>query len=300
MTKIILVLILVLAFVAVDLTIIRGSKPCVEPIAYSIGTFDTRFNVSRESFLAALKTAESIWESEVGKELFNYDAQDDELKVNLIYDYRQETTSVLENIEGLLEHDRLEYTTLESRYFKSKSEYNTLESQYNAKVRAFDQASSAYEVQVTAWNSGKRTNQSEFNKLEASQRDLERMFSEVKSLESQVNAKADEVNELADDLNRLARRLNLNVDKYNDIGSTRGDTFTGGIFRSDDTGEFIDIYEFENTTKLVRILAHELGHALGLDHIEGSNSIMYHVNSGESISLSKSDKEAVRTLCKVQ
>jgi hypothetical protein len=36
--------------------------PCQSPISYSIGNFDTKFGISKEDFLSAIVSAESIWE----------------------------------------------------------------------------------------------------------------------------------------------------------------------------------------------------------------------------------------------
>ena len=36
--------------------------PCAEPIPYTLGTFDTQFNISKSYFLSALLDAKAIWE----------------------------------------------------------------------------------------------------------------------------------------------------------------------------------------------------------------------------------------------
>ena len=109
-----------------------------------------------------------------------------------------------------------------------------------------------------------------------------------------------EINALVDELNRVAKLLNLKVDTYNKIGASRGETFTGGLYKSDERGRSIDIYEFSSHDKLVRILAHEFGHALGLDHIDDSEAIMYTLNQGGKGALSKSDLAILRELCNLE
>ena len=73
------------------------SAPCEQSIMYTIGTFDGRFGLSRQTFLSVIKEAETIWEKPVGKDLFAY-ADDGSLKINLIYDYRQQATSKLKSL----------------------------------------------------------------------------------------------------------------------------------------------------------------------------------------------------------
>src|SRR3989344_3020351 len=63
--------------------------PCKQPIAYSLGSFDERFGISKDRFLEAIKKAEAIWEAPTGKDLFAYKT-DGRLKMNLVFDYRQE------------------------------------------------------------------------------------------------------------------------------------------------------------------------------------------------------------------
>ena len=75
--------------------------PCAEPIPYTLGTFDTQFNISKNYFLSALLDAKAIWEKPLGKELFTYaptNSNSNVLKINLIYDYRQQATSKLASL----------------------------------------------------------------------------------------------------------------------------------------------------------------------------------------------------------
>ncbi len=48
-------------------------SPCTSPMGYRIGTFDTRFGISRTMFLQEIKQAADTWGDAVGKTLFYYD-----------------------------------------------------------------------------------------------------------------------------------------------------------------------------------------------------------------------------------
>lgn len=275
----------------------RRYIPCKEPIPYTIGTFDRRFALSHQDFRRALLEAEAIWEKPLGRELFIYEPQEADLPINLIYDYRQEVTSTLNDLEHVVEEGETTYDTLQTKYLGLKRKYDEAKSAYNARLKAFNIKSNGYEVQVQIWNSGQRTSREQFDKLESDKAVLQQEVAGLKSSEAQINQMAQEINKLVERLNHLAESLNLKVDTYNTIGASRGDSFTGGLYHSDEDGQEIDIYEFSTKEKLVRILAHELGHALGLEHVADREAIMYHLNQGESKALTQGDLAALEALC---
>jgi hypothetical protein len=283
----------------------RAVAACSRPIAYSLETFDQRFGISREEFLSAVREAEAVWEqplrgeglSSTNRDLFSYLPEEADLSINLVYDYRQAVTQELSELEEEVEETEASYQVLESQYSVLKNQYESLESTYESRVSALEERERTYESHVRAWNSGSRTSKQEFEALEAERRSLEQEVKSIQSLEETLNSKVRELNSVINRLNRAARTLNLNVEEYNTIGASRGETFAGGTYTSSSEGERIDIYEFENRAKLVRILAHEFGHALGLEHIEDSAAIMYKLNEGEAGAAAPSDLAALKALC---
>ena len=274
--------------------------PCAEPITYGIGSFDRRFGVSYADFLEALSEAESIWERPLDKELFAYSPENGKLAVNLIYDYRQEVTNTLTEIGDEVEENEATYNALHNQFKILKSRYDTDEALYEGLVNAFNTKNDEYARLIASWNSGPRTSKKEFQELEEKRVELQNDLSKLRIAESSLNEKGREINVLVDRLNRLAKSLNLDVEQYNTVGASRGETFAGGIYSSSAEGEKIDIYEFESHAKLVRILAHELGHALGLEHIADPQAIMYKLNEGEASAATESDLAALGALCSAE
>ncbi len=281
---------------------IQELTPCTEPLPYTINNFDTKFNISREYFLSALTEAEAIWEKSYGKELFNYDplsTDGDLVKVNLIYDYRQEATSKLKSLGVVVENNQASYNNLELKYKTLNESYRREENAYGSRVATFNQAIENYEKDVAFWNKKGGAPQKEYQELEARRVALDQEMRSIQKEEARLEAMVDEINALVVALNRLADTLNLTVDKYNTTNEARGESFEEGVYITDGENAQIDIYEFSSRKKLVRVLAHELGHALGMDHVPDADSIMYEFNEGDSMTLSADDLAELAVVCKI-
>jgi predicted Zn-dependent protease len=87
---------------------------------------------------------------------------------------------------------------------------------------------------------------------------------------------------------------------YNKISDSTGETFDEGRYISDKDGQRINIFQFENENKLIRVLTHELGHSIGLDHVENSKAIMYKLNSGTNEKLTADDIKILKDLCRIE
>lgn len=279
------------------------SPACTEPISYTLGTFDDGFNISKNYFLGALADAEVIWEKPFGKELFSYapaNSSSDVLKINLIFDYRQQATSKLASLGIVVKDNRASYDMLKIKFTKLKTEFTAAKNNYDTRLKSFNDRQKAYEQQVQYWNMQGGAPGPEYDQLQTEKSVLDMELSELQTLQTKINEMVSEINALVVVLNRLASTLNLSVDKYNTIGSSRGESFEEGMYSSDGLNREIDIYEFSSRAKLLRVLAHEFGHALDLEHVDDSKAIMYRLNQGNNKTLTTADLEALKIKCQME
>ncbi|OGF64580.1 hypothetical protein A2661_01285 [Candidatus Giovannonibacteria bacterium RIFCSPHIGHO2_01_FULL_45_24] len=274
-------------------------SPCQKPIAYGLGSFDEKFGLSQKDFLDAVSKAEDVWERPMGLELFSY-KPGGALKINLIYDYRQDATLKLQKLGIAVKDTKSSYETLKAQYEAMKVSYGVLKANYEKLVAEFEVRQDSYNAEVGSWNRKGGAPKDIYDRLTAEKKALDQEFSKIKALEAELNAKVDDINAFVIVLNRLVETLNLNVTKYNEIGGAAGREFEEGTYRSGPGGEQIDIYQFDSRQKLVRVLAHELGHALGLEHLENHKAIMYRLNSGMNETATPDDLAALKTLCEIK
>jgi predicted Zn-dependent protease len=271
------------------------AESCSVPITYSIGKFDTNFNISEEEFKSAIKEAEDIWEKASGRNLFEYSAEG-EMKVSLIYDYRQESTSEISYLDSNLSQDNNYYSKLKSQYELLVSEHNQANQELNSLISSYNQRSLVYQKEVNAWNRKKGT-QEKYDQLNEEKTELESLSLVIKNKQGETNDMVLSINQMAERLNVLSSDLNLNIAKYNNVIQSSSQEFEQGNYITGPDSKEINIYQFENRDKLVRVLAHELGHALGIDHLNDSEDIMYAYNIGKNQNITKADLQELNTVC---
>jgi hypothetical protein len=104
------------------------------------------------------------------------------------------------------------------------------------------------------------------------------------------------VNGLIRKHNALLVRANAEVTALNSSGSI-GVQFEEGIYGRASGKEWIDIFQFESKAGLRVILAHELGHALGMKHNANPSSIMSPLIHTDRLILTEEDEVGVNAIC---
>jgi hypothetical protein len=272
--------------------------PCSQPITYSIDSFDERFGISKEKFLSIVNTAKETWEKSIDKQLFTYVPNGDGiLKINLIYDIRQEATEKLKDIGITVDDSKASYNDLKLKYNTMQTDYLRFKKEFESRVAIFENRQDAYTKEVEYLNQNEGVSKDEYNRLNQEKKFLDIEFIEINKLQEELNLKVGNLNALVIVLNRLASSLNLEVKKFNTIGNELGGEFEEGTYQEGPAGSEIDIFQFDNKGKLARVLTHEFGHALGLDHLENPKAVMYRLNNGINEKLIVEDITALKNRC---
>lgn len=270
--------------------------PCKNPITYKLGAFDTRFGITQKTFLADMQTAAQIWGAAAGRSLFVYDPNG-VLTVNLVYDSRQEATTKLRALGLTVDESQSSYTTLNAKYQALIKTHTANVAALDAQVKDFNSQEQELNAEITTWNKRGGAPQQVYDSIQAQQKALQAAQATIQTKQTAVNTEVDTINAMVEVLNRLGATLNSQADTYNNVGKTLGGEFEEGDYETGPGVRAINIYQFDTSAKLIKLMAHELGHALGMGHDADPTSIMYHLNLGTNIVPTKDDLAELQQAC---
>ncbi|MFA6585424.1 MAG: matrixin family metalloprotease [Candidatus Paceibacterota bacterium] len=272
--------------------------PCEEPLTYTIGTIDPRFGVAPETFKKDLTQAIGIWEKALGTPLFA-ESTKGAVTINLVYDIRQQTTQKEQVLNENISQTSQTADSVRREYAMLKAQYEQAHQAYEVQLAAFNEAQARYNAKVDHWNNAGGAPKEQYDALTAEKNNLLALRGALEQKRQEVNGLADTVNTFIKKYNLLVAYINSNINAINNDGLA-GTQFEEGVYVSDENGQRINVYQFVNKTDLIRVLAHELGHALALGHNTNPDSIMNPVNTSESLTVSPEDLRDLKTACGIK
>ena len=266
---------------------------CHVPISYRIGAIDPRFNLTPEQARAAASVAESLWEDATGRNLFTYDDKAS-MAINFVYDDRQANSELEASLQKELDDRQQLSDDVSAKYQQLLTQYGELKDNYESRKADYDERLKAHNTEVEKWNNAGGAPEDVYQDLLTHQQELKDEQEELNTIAYHLNQLVKEMNKVGAQGNSLIENYNQIVQEYNTRFS-KDQEFTQGEYK-DGT---INVYEFGSQDELEIVIAHEFGHALSLNHVDSSSSIMFHLMDQQSTTtgVTAQDKAEFERVC---
>ncbi len=271
------------------------ARPCLAPKKYRIGALDPRFGITREEFQRHVEQAGDLWSAAAGRKLFRYDARGP-LQIDLVYDSRQETTQRLMAARAAIAEKLKEADLIRDKLLPLQARYHALDQSYSDRLSSYNRLLQDHNRAVTESNAAGGAPEGEFQRLDAEKLVLRKEQMALDTERRELNGLVAETNERASAHNAVLERAKAEVDALNKSAAV-GSQFEQGLYTRRDDEERIEIYEYDGETALVAILAHEMGHALGVRHNTDPLSIMSPLVHTRELVLTAQDREGLSAAC---
>jgi hypothetical protein len=257
-----------------------SAVPCAVPLAWRIDRVDGRFGITAAQARVAVQRAAALWEGAVDRRLFAEDPAGG-FAIRFVYDDRQATAQErgrlveeIEEVDRSLETGRKELEELSKGYAQ-------LMAQYEQDLQDFERRASEHNSTVRDWNrrggapdSVLEELRSIGDELEVRRRGLRDQGSEIRAFrqsfqerEDRFNREVGEQRQKGEALTRAFPAERVESAQYREAVRTRN----GRVVQ---VNREINVYRFDNPNDLELVVAHELGHALGLGHAPVTGAVM--------------------------
>lgn len=273
--------------------------PCDRPLTWGIGEIDTRFAISEQDVRTAMRKAAEVWSTAAG---FTVAEKDEDPEIVVRFNYAQEqklADSELRAREEIrTEQNRID--RLQLLYDNRRDEFDRRSAEYVATTEETTDKINNLNSWVTEINRRGGFTDDTVREYENRKSETERMQQRVLNERAELDRIARVINSKSDRLNEKIAQNNLLIDRYNEqfAGENR---FTKATYQRSENGGIITVNQFLSKSELPLILAHELGHAMGLNHVENPRSVMFSRMGGQQyypqVILTEEDIRALQSRC---
>lgn len=273
-------------------------QACRLPLSYDVGTVDPRFKLNAWEFAAILEQAAGIWERGLGRKVF--EARPRGKPINLVWDGRQEhlvriaeqrdaldrNTAYLAKMNSTIAMEDAAIQAEKSAFQADKQHLEQMIQRHNTEVQSLARLAAGTSLTPTLGTQiGYRQ-----ARLAEEGRVITRSQDALMERSEKLNQRIDALNEKVKTLNHAVQSHQAIVTQFNASLKFKESFVQGEHYSGTGT---LNIYAYTGKTDLVTVIAHEMGHRLGIDHAKNPDSLMYAENR-QSTQLSAEDIRLAR------
>ena len=285
-----------------------SALPCDVPLVWRLGDVDAEFGLTTDEVREAIEEAAHLWEEGVGRALFERHPEDG-FPIRLVYDERQERTQERQRLVTRFEREDRE---LRERFEDLGARGDRLDDRvadHEGAVRDLEEKLRDFEEEVETWNERGGAPPDVQEELEGRREELVEIQDSLLHQESELEGSRQDLEAERERLDRRLDELSREAGELEEAFPTervRSGRYAETVATEDGEAVSADreilIHRFDDGRDLVRVAAHELGHALGLGHAREDGALMGPTYDREDVAaggpvVSAVDVELFRETC---
>ena len=267
---------------------------CESVLSYRIGEVDAEFGLDEIAFRDIAERAVQMWEQATGRTLFTYDPTAS-FTLNLVFDDRQRNTIAGQQLSRQLEQTEASRRSVDAHQERWQAIYDARHRAYEQARLDFNKRLDTYNATVEALNEQGSTSSERYEALNAERDELAQQQAWLESEYEELEEVRMQVVSLSKQNTSLVKAYNHDARTYNAL---HGDSEP--FHKGEYNGRHITVYQYQDKADLTLVLAHELGHALGIQHVNAPEAIMHPLMGAQNLDqleLTPVDIKAFEQIC---
>jgi len=253
---------------------------CQSPLGWRLGKLDPAFNLTEAQAITLISTAADMWNHATGKELLHHDPAQGFI-IDFKFDARQQ--QLLK--QRLLQRNLARYDDAIQPGLQNLPEKFA---ELDTKIAEFNQQKSQLQQQINQFQPNAHNAEAQRRQLEQQQQSLVKEADWLEQQRQQLMRDQDYLNETIRQRNELVQSSDL---------PTTSAPFEVGLMTIKQQQRQMTLFAFSSETDLIATIAHEFGHAFGIEHTQQPDSIMFHQLTPLQQQLTTADVQAWQTTC---